>query len=114
MAGAFGNAGGDGSDSDIEEIAQGAADDAYGAMLSYCSNPGMEALAELVGDEIDSQAAGLVDDAEPDLDGLISAVAGVHSADTAMSCMTEGCQEAYSILMDAYLEIIAHEAAEGD
>lgn len=106
--------GGDGSDDDLYEIAGAAASEAEDAIYGFCSNDGMLALADMISDAIEDQAAGMAEENEPDISALYDAIADVHSADTAQSCMDEAIQTAYEILMDAFDEIIAHEVDEGD
>lgn len=106
-------AGGDGSDSDLYEIADEAAATAIGDLLSFCSNPGMYALAEMISDAISGEAENMAQMNEPDIEALFGAIAGVHSEDTAMSCMSEGISAAFEDLMDGWDQILAHEAAEG-
>lgn len=104
---------GDGSDDDLDEAAQEAAEEAKDLVRSMNSNPGMDALAEILDDEIDNQAEGMVDGNAPDVDALFGAIAGVHSSPTAQSCMTEGIQAAFDLLMEAFRAMRAHEAQEG-
>lgn len=108
--------GGDGSDDDIQLIAAQAAGDAILTMFSLCTNPGMVALAEMIADEIMSQAEEIASsegDDGPDREGMLEAISGVHSEDTARSCMSEAVDAAYEILADAAQTISEHEAAEG-
>jgi hypothetical protein len=102
---------GDGSDDDLDAIAQQAADTAKQAVLQTCSNPGMEALAEMVADAIDELADGLADGEPPDMEVMFDAISGVHSSDTARSCMTQGINRAGVILGQAYRAIQIHELA---
>jgi hypothetical protein len=107
-------AGGDGSDSDLYEIASEAAATAIEDLLSTCSNEGMYALAEMISDAIVGEAENMAQMSPPDMFALFGAIAGVHSEDTAMSCMTEGISIAFEDLMDGWDQIVAHELAEGN
>lgn len=107
-------AGGDGSDSDLYEIAEEAAATAMDDLFGTCTNEGMYALAEMISEAIDEQAENMAQLGEPDIEALFAAIADVHSPDTARSCMTEGISLAFEDLMDGYDQIVQHEAAEGN
>lgn len=114
MFGALGDIeGGDGSDDDLQLMAEIAAEYAKQALYATCSNAGMSALASMIEPVIDDQADALPDFDEPNPEDMYEAIAGVHSGDTAYSCMTEGITAATGILFACLQTIIAHEAAEG-
>jgi hypothetical protein len=108
--------GGDGSDDDIQNIAAQAANDAINLMFASASNPGMSVLANMISDEIQSQAENIAE-AEgadgADMDAMLERIAEVHSPGTARSCMSESVANAFDILQKAADDIAQHEAAEG-
>lgn len=113
MANGADDLGGDGSDDDLHEIALGAAAEALSNLYDTCTNAGMEALADMIADAIMEQAEGMSEGSEPDEEALSQAIAGVHSPETAESCMSDGIESAFEALMDGWDEIVAHEAEEG-
>lgn len=100
---------GDGSDDDLQEVAEAAAEMAKAILHSACSNAGMDALADLIDEAIDIEAEGLPDGIRPNSMLLFAMIHHVHSPATARSCMTEGIEAAVAILMEAYETIKAHE-----
>lgn len=106
--------GGDGSDDDLQIIAQQCGEDAIRALYSECSNVGMQVLAAMIEPAVMAQVEGLPDGQEPSEDDLYDAIAGVHSPDTARSCMTAGIQMCIGILYQGLEVIRIHEAFEGE
>jgi hypothetical protein len=106
--------GGDGSDEDLLEIAMEAADEAIAEVYSNCTNPGMEELAAMIEDAIYTVAEDMAAMQGPSSESLYGAIAGVHSEDTAYSCMSAGIEAAMGVLEDAWDEIEGHEAEEGN
>lgn len=105
---------GDGSDRDLQELAQNAADVAINYLHDKAGNEGMSALANIVGDAVREIAGAMPDGEGPEIEPLFEAIEGVHSSDTARSCMTEGINGAYEILQMAFQMMIEHEAEEGN
>lgn len=113
MANGAEDIGGDGSDSDLQDIADEAAAAAIGDMYGQCSNEGMNALADMIAEAIQGIADDMANKRAPDMQPMFDAIADVHSADTAASCMSEAIATAFEDLMDGWDEILAHEAEEG-
>lgn len=104
---------GDGSDDDLQLMAQIAGEYAKQALRVTCSNSGMQVMASMMDSVIDEQADALTDFQQPDPEALLQAIGDVHSSETARSCMTEGVMAATAMLQGCLEQIIAHEAAEG-
>lgn len=107
--------GGDGSDDDLQLIAEMAGKDARQYLRQTCSNAGMIALADLMDDALQGLIEALPDPDAPDPspEPLYEAIAGVHSYPTAHSCMTEGIMYATEILSRGRAVIKLHESMEG-
>jgi hypothetical protein len=107
---------GDGSDRDLDELIQQAIDVCKEWASEKCTNNGMIIMAQMCEtDMIDMAEKMHVDQGmeEPQKEPLFSGLDGVHSWDTARSCMNETIDGWYQVLMEAYHMIVVHEGAEG-
>lgn len=102
----------DGSDRDLEDLAALAAEKATEYLYEKSTNEGMRVMAEMIEEVIQGMAENMVEGDEPDPEPMFEAIAGVHSSDTARSCMSEGIYGAYTILATAYRMMVVHEAME--
>jgi hypothetical protein len=107
---------GDGSDRDLTELIQEAIDQCKEWADQKCTNNGMKVMAQMCEtDMIDMANKMHIDEGmeEPQKDPLFSGLDGVHSWDTANSCMNETIDGWFKILHLAYEMIVVHEEAEG-
>jgi hypothetical protein len=107
---------GDGSDRDLDELIQQAIDRCWDWADEKCSNPGMQVMAQMCMPAVVEMAEQMhIDNGceEPQKEPLFDGIDGVHSYDTANSCMHETIDGWYKILFQAWEMIVAHEAAEG-
>lgn len=105
---------GDGSDDDLDAIAEQAAEEAIATLHEMASNPGMDEMASMMENTIYDMADGLTQGEEPDDSLLYADISGVHSDDTAASCMAEGIDAVIEILSEALETMREHEASEGN
>jgi hypothetical protein len=105
---------GDGSDQDLEELAQQAADLCEQIMDEKCSNNGMKAMAQMMQGKIQQVAEDMLGGTRPNMEDVWTAIDQVHSYDTARSCMSEAVSDCGELLNQAFEKMVEHEAAEGN
>jgi hypothetical protein len=105
---------GDGSDRDLEELADLAANLSEQVFSDKCTNPGMQEMGRMMMDAVNEQAQNMLNGDRPDPEAIWNAIEGVHSYDTARSCMTEAVTDVCELLDQAFEMMIEHEAEEGN
>jgi hypothetical protein len=106
----------DGSDRDLDELIEQAIERCEEWADEKCTNPGMQVMAEMCKPDMIHMAEQMhINNGceEPEKEPLFSAIDGVHSWDTANSCMHETIDGWFIILHTAWQMIVEHEAAEG-
>jgi hypothetical protein len=105
---------GDGSDRDLEELADLVSNLSEQVFNDKCTNPGMQTMAAMMMEKVNEQCANMLNGDRPEPEEIWSAIESVHSYSTARSCMTEAVSSVCQLLDRAFEMMIAHEAEEGN
>jgi hypothetical protein len=105
---------GDGSDRDLEELADLVANLSEQVFNDKCTNPGMQEMGRMMMEKVNEQCLNMLNGDRPDPEAIWDAIEAVHSYGTARSCMTEAVTDVSELLHQAFEMMIEHEAAEGN